>query len=251
MQSNLLSKLIQSDTHQLHVGIIMDGNGRWAEKRSLSRSYGHKIGAQNVRKIVSAAQDLDIDMLTLYAFSSDNWKRPKAEVSALFELLHRYICAELATFVENDIRLVFIGRRDRLPHFLVEQMQHAEDVTASGSRMTLRIALDYSSRHALISAISESKSTTQDDISKALSGVGKCKDVDLLIRTGGEQRLSDFMLWECAYAELIFSQKYWPDFSSDDLQAALNDFTQRNRRFGGLPQPTDKPENRNLIWGRG
>ena len=165
--------------------------------------------------------------------------------------MQRYIRSELATFVKNNIRLVFIGRRNRLPSNLVKQMTNAENLTAQGTHMTVRVAIDYSSRQALIDAISAHRDATPEKISEMLSGIDQSSDVDLLIRTGGEQRLSDFLLWECAYAEMYFTTRHWPDFTVSDLKDALKDYERRNRRFGGLPQAKTTPEKRHLSWGRG
>ena len=184
----------------LHVAIIMDGNGRWATRRGLPRAAGHRAGVEAVRRMVRAAPDLGITALTLYAFSSDNWSRPPAEVN---------------TLLAQSARLSIIGRRDRLPRSLVTVITDAERATSRGTRIELRIAVDYSARAAIRSG-------------------ALLPDVDLLIRTGGEQRLSDFLLWESAYAELWFTDTMWPDFTATDLAAAVKDFRMRDRRFGGL-----------------
>lgn len=201
----------------LHVAIVMDGNGRWATRRRLPRAAGHRAGAETVRHIVRAAPDLGVGALTLYAFSADNWKRPAGEVAALMRLFARYLRAEVPRLVKNDVRLEIVGRRDRLPVPLVAAIEAATRATAQGARLTLRLAVDYSSRWAI--------------------GAGVVlPDVDLLIRTGGEQRLSDFLLWEAAYAELYFIETMWPDFTGADLAAAVAEFQARERRFGGLPE---------------
>jgi undecaprenyl diphosphate synthase len=202
----------------LHAAIIMDGNGRWATMRGLPRIAGHRAGADAVRRTVEAAPDLGVGILTLYAFSSDNWRRPPTEVSALMDLLDIYLRRETRRCLENGVRLEVIGRRDRLDPRLVAAIERTEAATAGGSTLTLRVAIDYSARNAIVQ--------------------GKIgPDVDLLIRTGGEQRLSDFLLWECAYAELIFSRRMWPDFDAHDLAAAIREFETRERRFGGVPEP--------------
>jgi undecaprenyl diphosphate synthase len=201
----------------LHVAIVMDGNGRWAERRGLQRVTGHKVGAEAVRRVVETAPSLRIGALTLFAFSMDNWKRPATEVSALMRLLARHLRTETPRCTANGVSLRIIGRRDRLPGPLVEAIEHAEAATAAGTRLELRLAIDYSSRHAI-------------EIGHLVP------DVDLLIRTGGEQRLSDFLLWECAYAELYFTTTMWPDFGAADLAAAVAWFHARDRRFGGLPE---------------
>jgi undecaprenyl diphosphate synthase len=196
----------------------MDGNGRWATRRGLPRSAGHRAGARAVRAAVeSAARDPAIGALTLFAFSADNWRRPPAEVTALFRLLARFLATEGPRCAERGVRLSVIGRRDRLPAPLVSAIASTEEATAGGAALHLRIALDYSGRWAI--------------------GAGcLLPDVDLLIRTGGERRLSDFLLWESAYAELVFLDRLWPDFSGADLAAALREFHGRDRRFGGLPE---------------
>jgi undecaprenyl diphosphate synthase len=226
----------------IHVAIIMDGNGRWANARGRPRTAGHIAGARVVRKIVEAAPDSGIGMLTLYAFSADNWARPSREVALLMRLFRRYLVAETDRCVTNDVRMRIIGRRDRIPPELLRAISVAEDATKHGKRLDLRIAVDYSARDALVRAARQLSGTgdiTREDLSRAMSDVdhwdGESRDVDLLIRTGGEQRLSDFLLWECAYAELYFTDRRWPDFTSADLQTAVNEFHTRERRFGTVP----------------
>jgi undecaprenyl diphosphate synthase len=216
----------------LHVAIIMDGNGRWANQRGLPRVAGHRAGADTVRRIVEAAPDLGIRTLTLYAFSRDNWSRPPREVAALMKLLGRYLAAETARLASNGVRLEAIGRRDRLPAPVVTLLEESERATAHGRRLHLRLALDYSSRFAILEAARamKSKPSWNPEHFSALLG----PDVDLLIRTSGEQRLSDFLLWECAYAEMVFTPRKWPDFSPEELAAAVAEFHRRERRFGGL-----------------
>lgn len=223
---------------RLHIGIIMDGNGRWAAARGLPRTRGHEAGVKAIHRTLEAARDLDIGTLTLYAFSIDNWKRPGPEVAALMGLLRRYIEAELERLVESGVRLTVIGRRDRLPAGLADRIAHAEGRTAGGCRMHLRIAVDYSSRDAILAAarrLAEAGEISRNAFSRLIAGDTDTPDVDLLIRTSGEQRLSDFLLWESAYAELHFTGTLWPDFGERDLRAAVEAFSRRNRRFGGLP----------------
>lgn len=227
-------------TAGLHVALIMDGNGRWATARGWPREWGHRAGARAVRPVVEAAADLGIGVLTLYAFSSDNWKRPKSEVDALLGLFRRYLVAEAEALARKGVRLEVLGRRDRLPAPLVRAIEGAEGTTASGRRLLLRLAVDYSSREALTRAarLCDPGHAPREDLARALGRVthasGPAMDVDLLIRTGGEQRLSDFLLWECAYAELHFTPTMWPDFTVEELSAAVRHFHTRHRRFGNV-----------------
>jgi undecaprenyl diphosphate synthase len=213
----------------LHVAIIMDGNGRWANARGLPRIAGHRTGADAVRRTVEAAPGLGVSVLTLYAFSADNWRRPQREVSALMKLLGQYLVRETDRLIENGVKLEAIGRRDRLPAALVSLLEDAESRTAHGANLHLRLAIDYSSRQAILDAVRRDRPSTEEAFSKALG-----PDVDLLIRTSGEQRLSDFLLWECAYAEMIFTRRMWPEFSEDDLAEAIEQYHRRDRRFGAV-----------------
>jgi undecaprenyl diphosphate synthase len=225
----------------LHVAIIMDGNGRWATVRGKPRRAGHRAGAAAVRRTVETAPSLGIHTLTLYAFSSDNWKRPPAEVSSLMRLLLLYLRAETATCVERGVRMTVIGRRDRLPAVLRRAIAETEAMTVGGRTLHLRVALDYSARDAIVAAAATSRGRTRLTraefarlLGRAVHAREPVADVDLLIRTGGEQRLSDFLLWECAYAELYFTPRLWPDFDRDCLAAAVVEFGRRQRRFGGV-----------------
>lgn len=227
----------------IHVAIIMDGNGRWANARGRPRTAGHIAGARVVRKIVEAAPDCGIGMLTLYAFSADNWARPSREVALLMRLFRRYLVAETDRCVTNDVRMRIIGRRDRIPSELLRAIEAAEQATKHGTRLDLRIAVDYSARDAMTRAMEKLHGrdhVTREDVARAMCEVdhwtGEPRDVDLLIRTGGEQRLSDFLLWECAYAELYFTDRRWPDFSPADLEQAVHEFHSRERRFGAVPE---------------
>ncbi len=222
--------------HKLHVGIIMDGNGRWAAARGLSRAAGHKAGAEIIRPIVEAAPGFGIGVLTLYAFSSDNWRRPKTEIGALMKLFRDYLLREARQLADTGVRLDIIGRRDRLSKGLVNAIDGAEATTAHGEDLRLRIALDYSARASILRA---ARSATPDEItphafSRLVAGGPDVGDVDLIIRTGGEHRLSDFLLWESAYAELYFEPRMWPDFGPEELAEAMKNFRRRERRFGGL-----------------
>ncbi len=221
----------------LHVAVIMDGNGRWAERRGLPRLAGHHAGEGALRRVVTAAPSLGITTLTAYAFSADNWKRPSAEVNGLMALLELHLSRQLETCVREGIRLSVIGRRDRIPASTRRAIEEAEQFTCAGRRLHVRLAIDYSSRDSLFRAW-----TTLGVLPDRAFFAERfdSPDVDLLIRTGGEQRLSDFLLWESAYAELYFTPVMWPDFGESDLAAALNEFRNRQRRFGALPLP--RPE---------
>jgi undecaprenyl diphosphate synthase len=242
---------VQSDRHEgLHVAIIMDGNGRWATQRGLPRVAGHRAGVAALRRVVERAPDLGIRRLTLYAFSSENWRRPADEVQNIFWLLRAYLRLETERLRQRDARLEVIGRRDRLPKLLLREIGQAEYATAEGRRLHLRVAVDYSSRDAitraaagLIAALSPDRPPSADLLKTLLTQAltAESGEVDLLIRTGGEKRLSDFLLWESAYAELLFTDRMWPDFDGNDLDAALREFSRRERRFGGLPRGAARP----------
>jgi undecaprenyl diphosphate synthase len=229
----------------LHVAIIMDGNGRWATARGLPRSAGHHAGLRAARRIVEAAvRDGGVGTLTLYAFSADNWMRPPGEVGALMALFRRALATEAKRCLDNGVRLTILGRRDRLPESLRTTITHVERATARGRNLHLRVAVDYSARDAIVRAAARAAAEgrggalTRETFASLLGVVDHdagAPDVDLLIRTGGEQRLSDFMLWECAYAELLFSRRLWPDFGEDDFADALREFASRERRFGRVP----------------
>jgi undecaprenyl diphosphate synthase len=225
---------------RLHVAIISDGNGRWATSRGLPRSAGHRAGAEAARRVIEAAPRLGIHTLTLFALSSANWKRPVAEVNAILRLLHEYLFAETTHCIDEGVRLSIIGRRDRLPATLRQAIADSEAATARGTRMHLRLAVDYSAREAIYNAACRFYKVTElssESFSNVLAEVlrGGSTEVDLLIRTGGEQRLSDFLLWECAFAELVFTQKRWPDFAAADLEEAVLEFGKRERTRGALP----------------
>jgi undecaprenyl diphosphate synthase len=229
---------------RLHIAIIMDGNGRWATTRSLPRTAGHHAGVRAARSIVESAVRAGIGTLTLYAFSSDNWSRPRPEVTGLMRLFRRSLIVESKRCLENGVRLSIVGRRDRLPAALRQTIAQAEALTAGGRNLHLRIAVDYSSRDAILRAAAKAKELTvpltRERFAHLLADVdhdpAPVRDVDLLIRTGGEQRLSDFLLWECAYAELVFSPTMWPDFDESDLLQAISEFEARERRFGRVPE---------------
>ena len=243
MQSNLAAK---PQAAKLHVGIIMDGNGRWATRRGLSRLRGHEAGVDAIRRVVEAAPDQGVGTLTLYAFSSDNWRRPRAEVTALMGLLRFYLANEIEALVRNGVRLTVIGRRDRLPDGMANAIARAEAATGNGDALHLRIAIDYSARDAILNAAARAAgiaNLTRETFSEFITGEANLRDVDLIVRTSGEKRLSDFLLWEGAYAELHFTERMWPEFEADDLAEALSSFHRRERRFGGLQSiaPQDVP----------
>jgi undecaprenyl diphosphate synthase len=224
----------------LHVGIIMDGNGRWAAARGLPRIMGHRAGVEAARRAVEAAPDAGVGILTLFAFSSDNWRRPLAEVDALMRLMAVYLENETARCVAQGVRLEVIGRRDRLDAKLSSAIAQSEAATAKGQRLWLRMAVDYSARDAILAAARGLRELSRDALERAMG-----PPVDLLIRTGGERRLSDFQLWESAYAELVFTGTMWPDFDAAALTAAVREFRGRERRFGAVPQV---PVYRQQAW---
>lgn len=224
----------------LHAAIIMDGNGRWASRKGLPRMEGHRVGAETLRGIVETAPRLNISTLTVYAFSADNWKRPPEEVAMVMYLLTTYLENESVRLRDAGVRTSVIGRRDRLPSELLAAIDLAESRTQHCAKLHFRLAIDYSSRAAIIEAARTSRLENHffDD----------APPVDLLIRTGGEQRLSDFLLWESAYAELVFTERMWPEFTPADLRDAVREFHRRDRRFGGAselvlaaqPAPTER-----------
>jgi len=226
--------------HDIHVAIIMDGNGRWALDRGLPRSAGHHAGVDAIRRVVEAAPGAGIATLSLFAFSSDNWARPAAEVQILMGLFERFLRHEAGPLRTHDVRLSVIGRRDRLPAEVVLAISTAEALTARGARLHLRVAVDYSSRDAILEAarLGRLDHPTRESFAGRLGEAhgAPAPDVELLIRTGGEQRLSDFLLWECAYAEFYFTPRMWPDFGGDDLAAAVAEFRTRDRRFGAVSE---------------
>jgi undecaprenyl diphosphate synthase len=236
---------MQSKSHfGIHVAIIMDGNGRWATQRGLPRVGGHRAGVSAVRRVVEHAPPLGIRVLTLYAFSTDNWARPAQEVKSIFWIICAFLRLECERLRQQGARLEVIGRRDRLPRPLLREIERTESATANGRSLHLRIAIDYSGRSAIVQAAAEAfaafpsnKEISADQLRKIVTHqlTSDCGNVDLLIRTGGEQRLSDFLLWESAYAELVFTRRMWPDFDEADLASALGDFNHRERRFGTIP----------------
>lgn len=224
----------------LHVAIIMDGNGRWAAQRGLPRVAGHRAGVAAVRRVVQCARLIGIGKLTVYAFSADNWKRPPFEVRSVLALIAAYLRWEREALRDADVRVEAIGRRDRLPRMLLREIEQCEEATSGGRGLHLRVAVDYSSRETMARAAMGAMrglngSSTTESVRRAIEETLREAggDVDLLIRTGGEKRLSDFLLWESAYAELVFTDRMWPDFDGEDLEAAVGEFRRRERRFGG------------------
>ena len=230
----------------MHVAIIMDGNGRWARQQGKPRWRGHLAGVDSVRDTVRGSPDLGITTLTLYAFSSDNWKRPAAEVGRLFWLLREYCRRERDELIENGVRVTHVGRRDRLPARALAALDDLARQSAGGTRLHLRLAIDYGSRWAIGAAARSLAAATAagtldpdaisaDVVHRAIAnGV---PDPDLIVRTAGEQRLSDFLLWEAAYAELYFTDVLWPEFRREDLARAVSEFSRRERRFGAVAPP--------------
>lgn len=228
---------IEAGTGQMprHVAIIMDGNGRWAKKRMLPRAMGHKKGVEAVRDIVRAAGELGLEALSLYAFSSENWKRPEDEISDLMGLMRSFIKSDIDEFTANDVRLKIIGNYKALAPDIVEMLDDALARTAHNSRTTLAVALNYGSQDELVRAAkaAAAQGAITAEAIEANLDTADMPPLDLLIRTSGEQRLSNFMLWQAAYAEFWFTDTLWPDFSKDELARALTEFKGRERRYGG------------------
>ncbi|MCB1044640.1 MAG: di-trans,poly-cis-decaprenylcistransferase [Acidobacteria bacterium] len=221
-----------------HIAVIMDGNGRWAQRQGLSRSEGHVAGIEALKRAVDVIYQKNIPYLTVYAFSTDNWKRPQAEVSTLMHLMKNYLQHETDSCVQKGVRINVIGRRDRLAPDIRHEIEKSEQATAAGHRLLFRFAVDYGARDVIERAAKLSKRLACKPfralIERASHSVAGVPDVDLMIRTGGEKRLSDFLLWENAYAELYFLDGMWPDFGAQDVDQALDWYSQRKRRFGGL-----------------
>ncbi len=231
-----------------HVAVIMDGNGRWARERLLPRAAGHKQGVQALRRTVRAASELGIQFLTVYSFSSENWSRPESEIKHLFSLLRRFVGQDVADLHASGIRIKIIGERSNLSNDIVELIEYCEELTGANDGMTLVIAFNYGARHEITAAVTrlaadirngdlDPKDITEDLIGKSL-GTSGIPDPDLLIRTSGEQRLSNFLLWQCAYTEFVFVQEHWPAFDKAVLARAIEVFQNRDRRFGGLKSAT-------------
>lgn len=244
MKFSLKKKAPQLDTLKVpeHVAIIMDGNGRWAKKRGLPRAAGHRAGADSVKKIVQSCDQLGIKYLTLYAFSSENWSRPQNEVRALMELLEKFLKERLPEMLKDNVRLRAIGRLDMLPQNVRDELQHAIEKTANNTAVTMTLALSYGGREEIVDAAKsiakaavagelDPESITNDTFASHLY-TADIPDPDLLIRTSGELRLSNFLLWQLSYAEIVITEKLWPDFRHDELVSAVEEFSKRDRRFG-------------------
>jgi undecaprenyl diphosphate synthase len=228
---------LQNASPPKHVAIIMDGNGRWAESRGLPRTAGHKVGIDAVRRAVRAASELGVEVLTLYSFSTENWSRPKAEVAFLLGLLKRFIQQDVAELHSSGVKIKIIGDRENLEPSLIAMLVDAEKLTAANTKLTLVVAFNYGSRQELARAAQKvavtGKGITPELISANLDTAG-LPDPDLLLRTGGEERISNFLLWQCAYAEFVFVPEFWPDFNAEIFARAITQFHVRERRFGGL-----------------
>jgi len=220
----------------VHLAIIMDGNGRWAKKRGLKRIEGHKKGAEVVKEITTyCANNPEIDILTLYAFSTENWKRPKMEVEFLMKLLDNWLKKELDTYIKNDVKFETIGDISKFSDKLKKRIEYTKEITKNNKKLTQVLALNYGSRDEITRAVKKlvekNEEITPENIQKNLDIT---RDVDLLIRTSGEIRVSNFLLWQIAYAEMFFTKTLWPDFNSKELEEILNEFKKRERRFGGI-----------------
>ena len=242
-----MTRVLQSSNPR-HVAIIMDGNGRWASARGLPRSAGHKVGVDAVRRAVRAASDFGIEFLTIYSFSTENWTRPKTEVMFLLELLRRFISQDVAELHASGVKIQIIGDRANLDAKLVRMIEDAERLTAENTKLKLTVAFNYGSRQELVRAAQKiaaqvqsgtlnSDSITADTLSQALDTAGM-PDPDLMIRTGGEERISNFLLWQCAYAEFVFVPEFWPEFNAEIFARAVAEYNARERRFGGVKAQT-------------
>ena len=239
---------VDKENLPLHVAITMDGNGRWAQARKLPRTSGHDEGLRTAKRIVKAASDLGIKYLTLYVFSTENWKRAEQEVGFLMNLIHTHLCGELAFYKENGIRVRHIGNFEALPKSIQKDIKQAMDDTADFDGMTVNLAINYGGRDEIIRGIKKiiDQKVTSDKLDEKLFSsyldMPECPDVDVLIRTGGEQRLSNYLLWHVAYAEQIYTDTLWPDYSNEEFYSHIEAFQHRNRRFGA-EKPADKKGN--------
>ena len=233
-----------------HIAVIMDGNGRWARERDLPRIAGHQQGAESVRRVVEQCRALEIEALTLFSFSSENWKRPKDEVDALMTLCCEHLVNERKMMIENGIRLLWIGRKDPLPAKVVDELRRTEDATAHCRGLDLVLAINYGARAEIVDAVRSLANDAKagrllpEDITESLFSsrldTAGLPDPDLLIRTAGEQRLSNYLLWQISYAEIHVTDDFWPEFDEDALNRAIDDFAARKRRFGGIDTPVDE-----------
>ena len=234
---------INLDKIPAHIAIIMDGNGRWAKSRFMPRTYGHKVGVETIRKVVKECSRLGVKYLTLYAFSTENWKRPKEEVSALMGLLVKYLRNELEE-LHNNVKILTIGDISKLPQACIEELDHAKEKTKDNTGLVMSLALNYGGRNDLVNAVKNisqevvdgkiSVDDIGDDLISSHLSTKESPDPDLVVRTSGEQRLSNFLLWELAYSEFYFADIHWPDFDEKELQKAIFAYQSRDRRFGGI-----------------
>ncbi|EFM65267.1 isoprenyl transferase [Peptostreptococcus stomatis] len=235
---------INLDKVPAHIAIIMDGNGRWAKSRFMPRTYGHKVGVETIRKVVKECSRLGVKYLTLYAFSTENWKRPKEEVSALMGLLVKYLRNELEELHKNNVKILTIGDISKLPQACIEELDHAKEKTKDNTGLVMSLALNYGGRNDLVNAVKNisqevvdgkiSVDDIGDDLISSHLSTKESPDPDLVVRTSGEQRLSNFLLWELAYSEFYFADIHWPDFDEKELQKAIFAYQSRDRRFGGI-----------------
>lgn len=235
---------INLDKVPAHIAIIMDGNGRWAKSRFMPRTYGHKVGVETIRKVVKECSRLGVKYLTLYAFSTENWKRPKEEVSALMGLLVKYLRNELEELHKNNVKILTIGDISKLPQACIEELDHAKEKTKDNRGLVMSLALNYGGRNDLVNAVKNisqevvdgkiSVEDIGDDLISSHLSTKESPDPDLVVRTSGEQRLSNFLLWELAYSEFYFADIHWPDFDEKELQKAIFAYQSRDRRFGGI-----------------
>ena len=235
---------INLDKVPAHIAIIMDGNGRWAKSRFMPRTYGHKVGVETIRKVVKECSRLGVKYLTLYAFSTENWKRPKDEVSALMGLLVKYLRNELEELHKNNVKILTIGDISKLPQVCIEELDFAKEKTKDNRGLVMSLALNYGGRNDLVNAVKNisqevvdgkiSVDDIGDDLISSHLSTKESPDPDLVVRTSGEQRLSNFLLWELAYSEFYFADVHWPDFDEKELQKAIFAYQSRDRRFGGI-----------------
>lgn len=236
--------MIDTDNIPKHIAIIMDGNGRWARERGLPRSAGHHAGIERVREVIKAASGLGVGVVTLFAFSTENWSRPKKEVTLLMRALNNYLDRQINELIENNIRLRVIGRQRPIPGYLLDKINKAEEKTKDNTGLIFTLALNYGSRQEIVDAAKKFARAVikdganldgldEENFSDYLYTAG-LPDPDLLIRTSGEMRISNFLLWQLSYAELYFPKKYWPDFGKEDLEKAIDIYQKRERRFGGI-----------------